>query len=108
MGGVLARLTGAEAGGGSLLGLSSRFSMPADIRRERDREVGKSVARTQVVEADIRGLEHAGTVAIHAMSNITNIAEMAAARLPEERARVDSVADNFAVLMNRKLAELGQ
>lgn len=105
--GLLARITGTDDDMSNALGLSSRFSMPSDIRKERDREVGKSIARTQIIETDIRGVEHVGTVAISAMSNITTIAERAAGLVPEERARLDSVADTVALVLNRKVTELG-
>lgn len=104
--GFLARLTGEPADGENLLGLPSRYHMPADVRRERDREVGKSMARTQVVATDIRGVQYAGTVAIAAMANVSDVAERAAMRTPEERARIDSVADTVAVALNQKITEL--
>jgi hypothetical protein len=106
MAGLLARITGGDDDS-NLLGLSSRYKMPADVRAKRDHEVGVSIARVQVIETDVRGVEHIGTVAIQAMANISDLAERAAMRAPEERSRVDSVADNVALVLNRKLMELG-
>ena len=101
--GLLAR----RADDANVLGLSSRASMPRDVRHERDREVARSIARTQVMEADIKGIEHATYVGMHAATNITTVNETLAASIPYERGRVDAMADMGALAIQNKLRELG-
>lgn len=91
----------------NILDLSSRVSMPRAVRIERDFELGRSVARTQVIEGDIKGIEHATYVAMHAATNITTVSETLAASIPYERARVDAMADMGALAIQNKLRELG-
>jgi uncharacterized protein (UPF0218 family) len=106
---ILARLAGADDDDerNNLLGLLSRYSMPKDVRQERDREVGKSIARTQVIATDVRGIEYVGDLVVQAISNTSVKAQRAAARAPYERERVDMAADVVSAVLARKVQELG-
>jgi hypothetical protein len=104
--GFLARLAGVEDEG-NLLGLPSQYAMPGDVRRERDRAVGRSIARSQVIAADVQGIEHIGGLALGATARISTLAEQVAIANPHERARTDGVADVVAATLARKVAELG-
>lgn len=107
MGGVLALFGGADENR-NLLRLQSRLSMPADIRRSVNRELAVEAGRVQVQTTRMRGVEYGGQVAMQCVTSITKAAELAAGECPEERARVDGVADTVAVTIARLVAELGQ
>lgn len=91
----------------NILGLPSRYEVPRDVRKIRDTEIGKSIARTQVVEMDMRGIEHATMVASLAIVNVALAAEAAAAQIPYSRHLVDGITNMSAAMMQMKLRELG-
>ena len=105
--GMLDRFIGGSNDPVNLLGLPSTMHMPADVRRERDRECGKSIARAQLMALNMRGVEYAALTGAAVISNISQVVENRAAVMPYERGRLDSLADTTAVLMNRMLTDLG-
>jgi hypothetical protein len=92
---------------GSLLGLSSRFTMPKDVRKERDTEVAKSIARTQVIEVDILGIERATEVGVVAGSNINNVTQAAINRHPWDADGAAAMAATGKAAIQRRIQELG-
>lgn len=89
------------------LGLPSRYEIPREVRKARDVEIGKSIARTQVIEMDMQGIEHAGHTALMATRSISQASESAAMSMPHDRHRLDAVADMVSVMLQAKLRELG-
>lgn len=89
------------------LGLLSRHEMSKETRRLRDEEIGRSQARSDVIKADIRGLVSAGEVGMAGIAHTNKLADIAAAAMPYDRHRTDSVADIVTALIHLKLRELG-
>ncbi|GJF03610.1 hypothetical protein [Pseudonocardia sp. D17] len=90
------------------LGLSSRYEVPREIRKARDTEVGKSIARTQVVEMDMRGIEHAAIAAQAAVRNLILAGDAAAMQVPINKAPlIMGITNMAAIMLQTKLSELG-
>jgi hypothetical protein len=82
--------------------------MPKEIRRARDYEIARDDARVEVITKRMEGVGWGGIVATHVVDNVSQCVEVAASHIPEERHRVDSIAETVAITMNRLVAELGQ
>lgn len=87
---------------------SRRRKMPKEIRRARDYEIARDDARVEVITKRMEGVGWGGIVATHVVDNVSQCVEVAASHIPEERHRVDSIAETVAITMNRLVAELGQ
>ena len=92
---------------GDLLGLSSRYKMPANVSKARDEEIGKSIARTQVIKTDMAGLADAGYAYIFATESLTSATTAAIGRTPDAYDRLQAGIDTVANAMQAKLRELG-
>lgn len=87
---------------------SSAERMPADVRRQRDRELAVEAARGQVTTFRIETVHTVSHVAMWAAANISRQAEAAAAIVPEERQRVDAVADVATMTIQQLMMQLGR
>lgn len=91
-----------------LLRLPSRAPLPRSIRRQADQAIGQERARTLVQLTRLQGIGQVGDAAITVTAYISDRAEAAACRNPEERARVDSVADVVALACMNLVQEIGK
>lgn len=106
--GMLDRIIGGGVhDSGNLLGLPSTVQMPSDVRRERDRECAKAIARAQVTALNMRAVEYNAITGAAVIANVSQVVENRAAGMPYDRARLDSLADTTAVVLNRMLSDLG-
>ncbi|MGD9631612.1 MAG: hypothetical protein AB7H53_19220 [Hyphomicrobium sp.] len=106
--GLLSRRDDAHGDNQNPLGLPDRTVMPRDVRNQRDREMAVETARTQLTLAKMRNLGIAGEAGAFAVANLTRQIEAAAAFVPEERQRIDSIGDSVAAMMVGLINELGQ
>lgn len=107
--GMLARLFDPGDDGEAVdLRLPGRANMPRDVRREVERAKAIEAGRLEVQMTQIHGILCAGELAAFGVASLSAQAELAAAIMPAERARVDAIADTVAATVARKVAELGQ
>lgn len=91
-----------------LLRLPSRAELPRDVRNRVDQAMGEERGRTMVQMTRMQGLGQVGDAAIGITTFITGRAEQAAMRYPDDRGRVDAVADMVATACMRLVEEQGR
>ncbi len=94
----------------NLLRLSGSLNhrMPRDVRQEMERNLGVDNARKEVVNNRVRNITEAVQIAMLATSHLTSQAEAAARVVPEERDRIDQIADLGNNLIRTALNELSR
>lgn len=90
------------------LRLPSRSPIPRALRAKTEMAIGEERARILVQLTRMQGVGQVGDAAIAVTTFITDRAEAAAIRHPDERSRVDAVADIVAAACMNLVQEIGK
>jgi hypothetical protein len=88
--------------------LSNRNDMPKEVRDELRRELAVDDARRELAINRVQNICTVADVAMLATAFLSRQAEVAALAVPEERGRIDVVADTGASLVQKALMDYGR